>query len=215
MAEFEIKVTELEAGGKDYSFPLRASWLASELESLGEAARGLSAPKTDGLVEVYAQKTGADVVVNGRVKGSLLAECSRCLGPAIIPIAVDIGVVLSARGAAPRTGGIRETAELDDLTPDEVDREFFSGDVIDLANLVREHLLLEVPMQPLCREDCPGIEMPASQKKAAAAFAVKPAVDPRLAALGDIQLPSAPAGAADRSASPTPAEPKKRSKRSS
>jgi len=199
MAEFEIKVTELEAGGKDYSFPLRASWLAAELETLGDAAEGLAAPTTDGRVEVFAEKTGADVVVHGHVKGALLAECSRCLGPATIAIDAELSVLLTARGK-----GIRETADVDDLSPEEVDREFFSGDVIDLGSLVREHLLLEVPMQPLCREDCPGIEVPAGQAKIVVKVAEKPGIDPRLAPLASIQL------------SPTPAaEPKKRSKRSS
>ncbi len=188
MAEFEIKVTELETGGKDYSFPLRAAWLADELRTLGDAAEGLTAPATDGRVDVFAEKTGADVVVHGRVKGAIVAECSRCLGPATVPVDAELSVLLTSRAK-----NLREPAEIDDLSPEELDREFFTGDVIDLANLVREHLLLEVPMQPLCREDCPGIEVSAAQKKSLAKAGEKPTLDPRLAPLASIQLPAASA----------------------
>lgn len=208
MAEFEIKVTELEAGGKEYSFPLRSAWLAGELAALGEAAHGLSAPEKDGTVEVFADKSGADVIVRGRIVGGLLAECSRCLGPAPIAVDAELAVLLTAKGK-----GIRDIVDSDDLSPDELDKEFFTGDVIDLGGLVREHLLLEVPMQPLCRPDCPGI-VPVAHKVPPVGAFEKPAVDPRLAPLAAIKLsgsepPARPARAA------RVAEPKKRSKRSS
>ena len=48
-----------------------------------------------------------------------------------------------------------------------------------MDNIVREFLILEVPMQPLCSEDCAGIDIPA-HVKAPEDFG---AVDPRLAPL--------------------------------
>lgn len=200
MAEFEIKVTELEAGGKEYSFPLRAAWLADQLTELGDAAYGLRPPEKDGSLEVFAEKTGADVIVRGRLKGGLVAECSRCLGSAPIPVDVELTTLLTSRGK-----GVREVVDSDDLSPDELDQEFFTGDVIDLSALVREHLLLEVPMQPLCRQDCPGIAPVVPLKEALAGWDEKPAVDPRLAPLASIKL----TGVAE-----APPAQKKRSKRS-
>ena len=159
MAEFEIKVSELDAGGKDFVFPIRASWLSDQLEALGDAREGLRAPDFDGELTCFAEQAGTDVILQGRIVGGLLAECSRCLGPA--PIAVDaaIAMLLSARGK-----GIRPAPGEEDLSPDEIDREFYTGDLIVLDDAVREQLLLEVPMQPLCRQDCEGIPVPESVK---------------------------------------------------
>lgn len=159
MAEFEIKVTELDAGGKDFVFPIRASWLADQLEALGEAREGLSAPDFDGELSFFAEQSGTDVILQGRVVGGLVAECSRCLGPAPIAVDTEIAMLLSARGK-----GIRPAPGEEDLSPDEIDREFYSGDQIVLDDAVREQLLLEVPMQPLCRQDCEGIPIPESVK---------------------------------------------------
>jgi len=159
MAEFEIKVTELDAGGKDFVFPIRVAWLAEQLEALGDAREGLRAPDFEGKLSFFAEQAGTDVVLQGRVVGGLVAECSRCLGAA--PIAVDaaFAMLLSARGK-----GIRPVVGEEDLSPDEIDREFFTGDLIVLDDAVREQLLLEVPMQPLCQQDCEGIPVPESVK---------------------------------------------------
>lgn len=164
MAEFEIKVTELDAGGKHYVFPIRSAWLASELEALGEAREGLSAPPSDGELSFFADKTGADVILRGRVKGGIVAECSRCLGPAPIDVDTEMAMLLTARGRTHRGQPIREDSGEDEMSPDELDMETFTGDTIVLDGAVREQILLEVPMQPLCRADCPGIAVPDSVK---------------------------------------------------
>jgi uncharacterized protein len=164
MAEFEIKVTELDAGGKHYVFPIRASWLASELEALGEAREGLSAPDEDGELSFFADKTGPDVIVRGRVKGGIVAECSRCLGRAPIDVDSELAMLLTARGRTARGQDVRPDSGEDEMSPDELDMETFTGDTIVLDGAVREQILLEVPMQPLCRPDCPGIAVPESVK---------------------------------------------------
>jgi uncharacterized metal-binding protein YceD (DUF177 family) len=81
-----------------------------------------------------------------------------------------------------RGGGARPAFHVEDLDLDGPDQETFSGETIALDSLVREHLLLEVPMQPLCREDCPGIPIPEHVRGPADAFA--DARRPR--ALGDL-----------------------------
>ena len=173
MAEFEIKVTELDAGGKDYVFPIRSAWLADELSTLGDAGTGLSAPATDGSFRCSAYMTGPDVIVRGQITGGLVAECSRCLGPAPIDVVdSEFAMLLCARGK-----GMRPPPGEEDLTPDELDREFYTGDQIVLDDAVREHLLLEVPMQPLCREDCPGLPIPESVRGPADLAAPDPAAE--------------------------------------
>jgi uncharacterized protein len=71
------------------------------------------------------------------------------------------------------------------MSPEEQEVELFSGDEIRLDDLVREHLVLEIPMQPLCRPDCPGIDVPEAIKgpKHLEAHPAAPDLDPRLAPL--------------------------------
>jgi len=78
--EFTIKTTEIDAGGKDYRFVVRAPWLRGVLED-GEA----TATSRDGVVEVRASKSGPDVVVHGTLDTSVKVPCARCLDPVDIP----------------------------------------------------------------------------------------------------------------------------------
>ena len=37
------------------------------------------------------------------------------------------------------------------------DRYFYQGDHVELAPMLREHVILSAPMRPLCREECAGL----------------------------------------------------------
>jgi uncharacterized metal-binding protein YceD (DUF177 family) len=76
--------------------------------------------------------------------------------------------------------------EDDDLDEDddEVVREEFSGHEIVLDDLIREYLVLETPMQPLCSDACTGIAVPPHVRPPADVFGTSDSkVDPRLAPL--------------------------------
>jgi hypothetical protein len=75
-----------------------------------------------------------------------------------------------------------EAAEAEELD-DELPREEFSGNDIPLDELIREYLVLEVPMQPLCSEQCQGIAIPEHLRPPPDIFPGTGAVDPRLAPL--------------------------------
>ena len=189
MAEFEIKVHELEAGGKQYDFSLRRAWLdaslgfddAAKKPAPGESLRG-DPSQPEGTVSVWAEKSGEDVVVRGRLQTHLVTECSRCLGDAHLTVDTELTALFTARAET-----IRPVVDEEDLTPEELDTEFFSGDTVVLDSLVRENVLLEVPMQPLCSESCEGLEVPAAVRGPAdlteAPIHEGKKVDPRLAPL--------------------------------
>jgi DUF177 domain-containing protein len=56
---------------------------------------------------------------------------------------------------APRSRRPAPPREEDEEAADELDA--FDGETVVLDDAVREQILLEVPMNPLCREDCPGL----------------------------------------------------------
>jgi uncharacterized protein len=176
MAEYVLNVQELDETGKTYVFPVRRAWLTHVLEG---TQVGADPAADEGRVEFHAHKQGADVVLHGHVKAGLLTACSRCLEDARLTVDTPLTTLFTARGE-----DLRPEPDEVELSPEELAREFFSGDRIALDDIVREHLLLEVPIQPLCSEHCPGIPVPAAVAGPADLRGHETdGVDPRLAPL--------------------------------
>ncbi len=171
MAQFSLDVNDLDELGKDYSFPVSASWLARELEGC-PGVRAPSADTADGSLTVHAQKSGNDVLVRGHVTATVVSDCYRCLEDVSCTVTAELTALYTPAPAA-KTGHSKDSTakaakapakheeeDDDEIEPDELDHETFTGDKLVLDAFVREHVILEVPMQPLCREDCPGIPIP-------------------------------------------------------
>ncbi len=206
--EFEISVTDLDASGKDYTFPVRPNWLRSVLEGTD-----VKSGATDGEVTVRASKSGTDVVVHGHLHAELVAPCARCLNDASVVVDGPLSVLMvpakkltkaeppkaSSKSADAKADKKSEgkkakksRSEEDDdyvFSPDEADVAPYDGDTVVLDDVVKDEILLEMPMIPLCSEDCPGISPPATE---ASAFAAKPDsdadhIDPRLLPLLELK----------------------------
>ncbi len=169
--EFSIPVSELDAGGKEYRFPVRAGWVRGALEGHEATSAG-----SDGALDVRASKSGHDVAVHGTLDAELTIPCARCLEPTNLKVHSDIGVLFVP---ASRLGGKGDDNERE-LTEEEADTLPFEGETVVLDDLVRDELVLEIPMIPLCSEACPGMS-PAPETERAGE---KP-IDPRLAPLLD------------------------------
>lgn len=148
MSDFVLNIHDIDEAGKDYSFPIDPSWLAKVMAGCDVRADA-SAPS--GALEVHAQKNGKEFLVTGTASAHLIADCYRCLEDAKIDVSARLAT-LYTHGKVDERG--------DDPDEDAVDVEHFDGDRIPLDGLVREVLLLEVPMQPLCKPDCAGIPVP-------------------------------------------------------
>ncbi|MBM4294554.1 MAG: DUF177 domain-containing protein, partial [Deltaproteobacteria bacterium] len=48
-------------------------------------------------------------------------------------------------------------AQEEELTAADLDVDFISGENIDLQGIVREQIILSMPLKPLCHEDCRGL----------------------------------------------------------
>lgn len=178
-SELVIAVHDLDAGGKHVVFALRPAFLRGLLEGHDATPTG-----AEGLLDVRVSKTGSDVVVHGRLRAELEAPCARCLEPARVLVDKNIAA-LAVKGpvAAPKTkGNGAEGAEIEyELAADEADIVTFDGETLVLDDLVRDELILETPMIPLCSESCPGIRPTLPEEGAEASRSS--ALDPRLAPL--------------------------------
>lgn len=169
--EFTINVTDLDAGGKAYSFEIRPSWVRGALED-----HEAKASDKAGKLAVRASRSGNDVVVHGTLDAELVVPCARCLEPFSIPLHADLSVLYVPATALRKADGEEEY----EFTSEEADTLPYDGDTVVLDDLVRDELLLEVPMIPLCSEACPGMSPGPGVD---AAEATEKPVDPRLAPL--------------------------------
>jgi uncharacterized protein len=135
----------------------------------------------EGSAEIW--NAGDRLLVKASVAGEATVECSRCLTPFSLPLEVAFEEEF-VEG---------EPSDEADEQEFEVDEQrtvtYYSGDEIDLSEPLRENVLLELPMKPLCREDCRGLcttcgtNLNEGECQCTEATHV---VDPRLAALKDL-----------------------------
>lgn len=220
MAEFVLHVSDIDELGKDFSFVLSQAWLDASLQDATLRANPTEGP---GALRVHVQhNAGGEYLVTGTLRAELLTECGRCLGDARVPVDVEVAALFTrAVGHTGHTGHAgrspaRHKAEVIEVTDedDDLQRETFSGNDILLDDLVREHLVLEVPMQPLCSEQCQGIAVPQHLRPPPNTFqdtsGSAGAVDPRLAPLQRLRdnVPPSPAASQPDRAQHTPAKTK-------
>jgi uncharacterized protein len=85
------------------------------------------------------------VLVTGTARADLAGECVRCLEPLRDDVEVDLQELFA----------YEESDTATDTDEDDVSR--LEGDLLDLEPLLRDAVVLALPFQPLCREDCPGL----------------------------------------------------------
>ena len=101
-------------------------------------------------IDLLVEKKGFDVRVRGTLQAQAELSCSRCLEPVIVPITSTFDQLYESNAAHPLSGEIA-------LQEKDTDIAFFSGDTIEVSDIIREQVLLALPMKPICREDCKGL----------------------------------------------------------
>lgn len=146
-----LNITDIGPDGRH----VKATLSDSEVrELLAPAQVDLQSGKASASLSVnLTLEHGDAVVVRGCVEGDYWTSCSRCLGPAHVRAhEPDLRhrFVPAGRDAAQ---GETET----ELTGDSLETAVHDGVRIDLAALVRDVLVLALPIAPLCRGECGGL----------------------------------------------------------
>lgn len=84
------------------------------------------------------------VLVTGTATAGLEGECVRCLEPISEPTEVALQELF-----------VYDDSDIEDDDEEGVFR--LDGDLLDLEPLLRDGIVLSLPFQPLCRDDCPGL----------------------------------------------------------
>jgi uncharacterized protein len=159
MALPSLHLTEIPDEGLALSYEVQPEELALEPEDA--QVRGVLS------LSVELAKVGEAVNVTGTLSGAFVRQCVRCLKEyedlARLPFVAEY----RRNQAPPRRqhqpnrlaglsgGGARDESEPEGLESEEVYQ--MTGDRLDLAGVLREQVILAIPMQPLCREDCLGL----------------------------------------------------------
>ena len=128
------------------------------------------------------RRKGDEVELTGHLSANVEAPCARCLQPVALPIDADLAerfvVAVSWRNE-----------EQHELHEEDLNLGIFNGESIELDDLVREEILLAIPAQVLCREDCRGLcPTCGSDRNVNACDCEARQVDSRWGALKDLQF---------------------------
>ncbi len=136
-----IRLSEIEDGAV-----LKGQVDCSQFKGTGDAGFDFPTPVD---YELAVRKFENGARVEGPIACTLSLVCGRCLEdfPFRIQTSLDVELVRKVPVS---------DSELE-LTDADMDVYYFEGDEIDLASLVYEEVLLNIPMKPLCREDCKGL----------------------------------------------------------
>lgn len=103
-------------------------------------------------VKLHLVNTGDSVYLTGHAETEAELECSRCLKKYMVPLAIDLEEEFAREPFIPKGKGNAELRPEDFVYPIEKDN------TIDLSELIRQDLLLSLPIKTLCTPDCKGIK---------------------------------------------------------
>jgi uncharacterized protein len=101
-------------------------------------------------VDAVAELVGSEIRIRGHLGTRLEACCDRCLGSVVIPVEQEFDLFYRPVSTIAREEEV-------ELPEDELGVGFFSGDGIELADVVTEQVILSVPMKVVCQTGCRGL----------------------------------------------------------
>jgi uncharacterized protein len=148
-----IDLTQLEAGGQTVEETFGAT------RALAPPARARGSEPREALgasLRAWVRPEGRLVRASGEIRGTIRAECDRCLKAVAVDVAGTFDQRYAWQDADPaRARGV--PGEGIELGADELDLARLEGDVLETSELAREQLELASPMSVRCDAACAGL----------------------------------------------------------
>lgn len=103
-------------------------------------------------LDVRLEAVTEGVYVSGTAYAPLTGECARCLDPTSDEVTVEIGELFAYPDS------------VTDETTDEDELPRVRDEHVDLEQTVRDALVVDLPLAPVCRPDCPGLCVDCGEK---------------------------------------------------
>jgi uncharacterized protein len=176
-----IEIHELELHPIDFEEEIGPGVL-----DLGEELRQVEMLHTSGRAQIVEERHGKHKIVRDiRLKGSLATRvelpCARCLEAVVENVAREFDLLYRPLGA---DAGREELS----VTVAEAEVGYYQGEQLLLEDVLREQVLLTLPLKVICRDDCQGLCPHCGKNLNAEPCACgEPLEDPRWSALKDIR----------------------------
>ncbi len=189
-----VKIEEIGEEGLCLTEPVGVDLLSAALSDEQERGFAAAGPAR---AKLTLARVGMGVLLTGEIELDVVAPCDRCLAdvPQRLPIRFTLNLVPGPQqktdDAEDAEGGrpADEKERGGSFALADADEETFDGQTIDLDPIVREQVLLALPMRVICRDDCKGLCPSCGQDLNVEKCRCEPrGVDPRLAVLKNIKL---------------------------
>jgi uncharacterized protein len=141
----KIKVGSIPEEGLDLEFFKDGDWLRQVLPE--EERPVFPLHRVDVCLSV--KKVGKTVSLEVKAETVVDLECCRCLDGFTFPIKAEFQYILS-----PAEEQFEEEVE---LTSEDLLSGYYKNDVIELAPVIFEQILLQIPIKPVCSDSCKGL----------------------------------------------------------
>ncbi len=101
-------------------------------------------------VSINASCEFDQIRVSGSIATQIKLSCSRCLNEYAIELDVPFTIYYT------KATNIPQDAELE-LAENDLMTSTYDGDVIDLTSEIAAQIIMEIPIKPLCNDDCRGL----------------------------------------------------------
>jgi uncharacterized protein len=145
-----IDIHELELHSLEFEEELRPQAI-----DLGPDVRQRTALKTKGRAELLEEHQGRrasikDIRLVGAFATQLEINCARCLDPVVRDVDKSFDLLYRPQGV---DAGAQEIS----VTQAEAEIGYYTGSGLMLEDVLREQVLLAMPLKTVCREDCRGL----------------------------------------------------------
>ncbi len=188
-----VLIEEIGAKGLEVERELTAGFLKGVLDGAGTGFRPLAPSK----LEARLEKVSGKLLLTAHSAIQIGGSCKRCLGAAQsqVPVDFQLSLVRQVPAIQEEEGAEDEAHKKDEegaggsFDTMAVEEEPFDGRTIDLGKIFSEQLLLDLPMDLVCREGCKGLCTVCGKdlNEGECSCERKPP-DPRWAALKDIKI---------------------------
>lgn len=186
-----VKIEEILPAGLELNEPLPLSKLDEVLAQFGDGH--VFRASKDAPFHAHLQKVSGGVLLKGQLGVEVTSPCKRCLKESnlSLPVSFLLNLVPEApKVAAAEEGEDDEVGERSGTFEfTDADQEVFNGKTIDLDPIVREQVLLALPLSVVCQDDCRGLCAVCGQNlNEKECGCERKIIDPRLMALKNIKL---------------------------
>jgi len=137
----------------EHGLSLTCAVQPDELALSGEEGRF----RSDLTLVVEIHRAARGLTTHGVLTGLAIRECARCLSEYDDPLEVTFEAEYRAKNASKGERGAGSTEPQDTGEDAGEDVYPYDGERLEMAEMLREQVILSSPMHPLCREDCLGL----------------------------------------------------------